>query len=221
MKYYPVFLDVKDRDCLVVGGGEVGTRKALGLSRSGARVRVISKTFSQKLEAGKKSAGICLECKSYDPSDLDTVFLVFAATDNGSLNRRIQADAKARNLLCNIADDPDRSDFILPSVVDRGDLLCAVSTSGASPALAKHIRKDLEQRFGPEYEDFLVLMGNIRKKLLEAGHDPAAHKKIFTALVEKNLPALIAARDEARIDKVLVELLGPGVDYKRLGPQEK
>ena len=220
MKYYPIFLDVKDCDCLVVGGGEVGTRKALGLSRSGARVRVVSKTFSQKLEAGK-GANICLECKPYDPSDLYIVFLVFAATDNGHLNRRIQADAKALNILCNIADDPGRSDFILPSVVERGDLLCAVSTSGASPALAKRIRKDLEQMFGPEYEDFLVLIGNIRKKLLETGHDPSEHKKIFTALVEKNLPALIAARDEARIDKVLVELLGPGVDYKRLGSQEK
>ncbi len=220
MKYYPIFLDVRDRDCLVVGGGEVGTRKAIGLCRAGARVRVISKVFSQKLETGEK-AGIRLECKSYETSDLDNAFLVFAATDNKVLNSRIKEEAKLRDILCNIADAPDRSDFILPSVVERGDLVCAVSTSGASPALARKIRKDLGQMFGPEYGPFLVLMGNIRKKLLEEGHDPSSHKKIFNALVEKNLPGLIAEKDETRIDSVLLELLGPGIDYQSLVPQEQ
>jgi precorrin-2 dehydrogenase/sirohydrochlorin ferrochelatase len=218
MKYYPIFLDVRDRDCLVVGGGAVGTRKAMGLYRSGARVRVISKKFSKKLEA---ISGICLACKSYEPSDLATAFLVFAATDNKGLNEQIQADATVREILCNSADAPDRSDFILPSVVERGDLVCAVSTSGASPALAKKIRKDLEQMFGAEYGDFLVLMANIRKKLLEEGHDPSAHKRIFKALVEREIPALIAANDRTRIDSVLLELLGPGYGYHRLVSQEQ
>lgn len=218
MKYYPVFLDVKDRDCLVVGGGAVGTRKAAGLYRSGARVRVISKAFSQRLET---TSGICRECKSYEPSDLETAFLVFAATDSKELNEQIREDAAKKNILCNIADAPDRSDFILPSVVERGDLVCAVSTSGASPALAKKIRKELEQMLGPEYKDFLLLMKNIRKKLLKEGHDPSAHKKIFTALVEKKIPALIAANDRTRIDSVLLELLGPGYGYHRLVPQEQ
>ncbi|MCP4723057.1 MAG: bifunctional precorrin-2 dehydrogenase/sirohydrochlorin ferrochelatase, partial [Desulfobacteraceae bacterium] len=157
----------------------------------------------------------------YETSDLENAFLVFVATDNKGLNEQIQEDAKARSILCNMADAPDRSDFILPSVVERGDLVCAVSTSGASPALAKKIRKDLGQMFGPEYGLFLVLMGNIRKKLLEEGHDPSSHKKIFNALVEKNLPALIAANDETRIDSVLLELLGPGIDYQSLVPQEQ
>jgi precorrin-2 dehydrogenase len=218
MKYYPIFLEVQDRDCLVVGGGAVGTRKAMGLFRSGARVRVISREFSQKLES---ISGISRVCKPYEPSDLDRAFLVFAATDNRALNQQIRQDAKARAVLCNVADAPDRSDFILPSVVDRGDLVCAVSTAGASPALAKKIRKDLEQMLGPEYTDFLVLMKNIRKKLLEAGHDPDGHKKIFKALVEKTIPALIAADDRTRINQVLAELLGPGYEYERLVPQEQ
>ncbi len=220
MKYYPIFLDLKDRDCLVVGGGGVATRKTMGLCRAGARVRVVSKAFSQKLEA-QKNDHICLECKPYETSDLGGVFMVFAATSSRELNLRIQEEARDRGILCNIADAPDMSDFILPSVVERGDLVCAVSTSGASPALAKKIRKDLEQMFGPEYTGFLLLMGNIRKKLLEEGHDPVSHKKIFTALVEKNLPAMIAANDETRINLVLVELLGPGVDYQSLVPQEQ
>ncbi|MCP4721034.1 MAG: NAD(P)-dependent oxidoreductase, partial [Desulfobacteraceae bacterium] len=109
MKYYPIFLDVRDRDCLVVGGGDVGTRKAIGLCRAGARVRVISKVFSQKLETGEK-ADIRLECKYYETSDLENAFLVFVATDNKGLNEQIQEDAKARSILCNMADAPDRSD---------------------------------------------------------------------------------------------------------------
>jgi precorrin-2 dehydrogenase/sirohydrochlorin ferrochelatase len=218
MKYYPIFLDVQDRDCLVVGGGTVGTRKAMGLYRSGARVRVISQQFSPELET---ISGISRVCKPYEPSDLARAFLVFAATDNRALNQQIRQDATASSVLCNVADAPDRSDFILPSVVDRGDLVCAVSTAGASPALAKKIRKDLEQMLGPEYTDFLVLMKNIRKKLLEAGHDPDGHKKIFKALVEKTIPALIAADDRTRINQVLVELLGPGYEYERLVPQEQ
>lgn len=211
MKYYPIFMDVTARDCLVVGGGEVGYRKAVGLFRSNARVRVVSKAFFPKFAT---NSGISLTCKSYEASDMGNAFLVFAATNNRALNEQIQADAKGRGILCNVVDAP--SDFILPSVVERGDLVCAVSTSGSSPALAKKIRRDLEQMFGPEYGDFLVLMGNIRKKLLEGGHDPKAHKKIFTALVEKKIPDLIAAGDELNIDAVLFELLGPGVDYKSL-----
>ena len=218
MKYYPIFLDVQDRDCLVVGGGAVGTRKAMGLYRSGARVRVISREFSPKLEA---ISGISRVCKPYEPSDLDPAFLVFAATDNRGLNQQIREDAKAGGILCNVADAPDRSDFILPSVVERGDLVCAVSTGGASPALAKKIRQDLEQMFGAEYGDFLVLMAHIRKKLLEEGHDPTAHKKIFKALVERDIPALIAVNDRTRIDSVLVELLGAGYEYEHLVPQEQ
>ena len=213
MKYYPIFLDVTARDCLVVGGGDVGYRKAIGLSRSNARVRVISEAFSLKFETND---GLSLTCKSYEPSDIGNAFLVFAATNNRGLNEQIQADAKIRDILCNIVDAPDRSDFILPSVVERGDLVCAVSTSGASPALAKKIRRDLEQMFGPEYGDFLVLMGNIRRKLLERGHDPKAHKKIFTTLVEKKIPDLMIAGDELTIDAVLLELLGPGFNYTSL-----
>ncbi|OQY51962.1 MAG: siroheme synthase [Desulfobacteraceae bacterium 4572_89] len=220
MKYYPIFLDVKDRVCLVVGGGEVGARKALGLERAGARVRVVSREFSHGLEAGVNKR-IQLQCRAYEKSDLDNIFLVFAATNNAKLNQMIKKDAEKENILCNIADAPGQSDFILPSIVERGDLVCAVSTSGSSPALAKKIRKDLESMFGPEYSVLLTLMGNIRKKLLEQGHDPSGHKKIFKILIEKNLPALIAAGDETSLDSILIELLGRGYSYNRLVSQEQ
>lgn len=219
MKFYPIFLDVQDRDCLVVGGGDVGTRKALGLAKAGARVRVVSPYFSPGLEKSKQK-NIRLVYKAYEPSDLGRAFLVFAATNNPDLNEQIQVQAKKNRILCNIVDAPDLSDFILPSVVERGDLAIAVSTSGSSPALARKIRRDLGEKFGPEYDIFLELMGNIRKKLLEGGHDPVAHQQIFRTLVEKKLPALIAAKEDVQIDSILLELLGRGYEYRCLVSQE-
>ncbi|WP_022664827.1 precorrin-2 dehydrogenase/sirohydrochlorin ferrochelatase family protein [Desulfospira joergensenii] len=219
MKYYPVYLDLKERECVVVGGGEVGARKALGLEGCGARVRVISCEFSEKFFPGEGSS-LRLEKRPYEKKDLENAFLVFAATDNAGLNRQILEDARQMGILCCLADAPELGDFILPAVMARGDLVCAVSTSGTSPALAKKIKKDLAGMFGPEYAVFLVLMGNIRKRLLAEGHDPDQHKKIFRSLVEKDLPGLIAAKDREGINLILKDLLGREYDYQSLASQE-
>ncbi|MCA1794556.1 MAG: bifunctional precorrin-2 dehydrogenase/sirohydrochlorin ferrochelatase [Desulfotignum sp.] len=217
MKYYPVFLDTRGRNCLVVGGGRVGTRKAKTLVRSGAYVTVVSKKMCEALE---KLPGIVVKRRAFHPGDLEGMFLVFAATNDAGLNQQVLTDARAVRVLCNSADAPGQGDFILPAVMEQGDLICAVSTCGASPVLAKKIRDDLAQAYGPEYAMFLLLMKAIRKKLLAAGHDPQGHKMIFRALMEKNLPALIAAKDFAAIDTALFELLGNGFDSTDLISQK-
>jgi len=215
MKYYPVFLDIKDKDCLVIGGGAVGVRKALTLEKCGARVKVVSDRFSAPLEGLRKSS-VCLEEKKYDKEDLKGMFLVFAATNNADLNQEIKKEASRLHIVCNVADDPDSSDFILPSTVERGDLIVAVSTSGSSPAMAKKIRQELEIYFGPEYEEFLLLMGNIRKQLLLSGHAPDEHKKIFHALIERGGLKLIREKNEIKINKVLSDILGGNYSYQDL-----
>jgi precorrin-2 dehydrogenase / sirohydrochlorin ferrochelatase len=217
MKYYPVFLNARDRNCLVVGGGRVGTRKAKTLVRSGAQVTVVSKVVCEELE---KMPGIVLKRRAFLPVDLEGMFLVFAATNDARQNQQVLTDARAAHVLCNSADAPGQGDFILPAVMDQGDLICAVSTCGASPVLAKKIRDDLAQAYGPEYAMFLLLMKAIRKKLLAAGHDPEGHKLIFRALMEKNLPALIAGKEIAAIDTVLFELLGNGFVFTDLTLQK-
>lgn len=214
MKYYPVFLDIKDKNCLVVGGGAVGARKALTLEKCGARVKVISDRFSAEFKSLDKTF-TCLE-KKYEKDDLKGMFLVFAATNNADLNQEIKRDASKLNIICNVADAPDESDFILPSIVERGDLVVAVSTSGSSPAMAKKIRQELEVYFGPEYEKFLLLMGNIRKKLLSSGHAPDEHKKIFHALIERGGLELIREDNEIKINKVLSDILGGNDSYQDL-----
>ena len=184
MRYYPIFLNIKDRDSLVVGGGSVGTRKVFTLIECGARVTVVSREASKPLMDLFDAGRIVLNLRSYEKSDLEGMFLVIGATDDENLNRKIHMDAAERNMLCNIADRPEICNFILPSVVKRGDLSIAISTSGNSPAFAKHLRKKLEKQFGEEYETFLLLMGAIRRKLLEKPHHPEAHKPLFEQLIE-------------------------------------
>ena len=215
MKYYPIFLDIKDKDCLIVGGGPVGARKAATLQKCGANVKVISDHFSSWFD-GLNTTSICLEKKEYEKKDVKGMFFVFAATNNADLNRQIKNDASWLNILCNVADAPDNSDFLLPSIVDRGDLIVAVSTSGSSPAMAKRIKQELENHFGPEYAQFLTLMGNIRKRLLSSGSTPDDNKAIFHALIEKGVLELIQANDDIKINAVLCDVLGKGYTYEDL-----
>ena len=148
MKYYPVNLNITNRNCLVVGGGPVAFRKVGMLADCGANVTVVSMDFCDEFQKFNNMSSISLVQRKYFPSDLDGKFLVIGATNNEALNRRISADAEKKNMLCNIADVPEICNFILPSVIRQKDLVIAVSTSGKSPAFAKKLRKDLEKSFG-------------------------------------------------------------------------
>ena len=210
MRYYPVNLDIQNRNCLVVGGGSVGTRKVLTLLKCGARVTVVSPEMSERLEKLEPSAALTLKKRAYRSSDLDGIFLVIGATDDEPLNRKISADAENRNTLCNIADRPEVCNFILPSIVQRDDLVITISTSGRSPALAKKLRQTLEGQFGEEYGKLLKLMGAVRKKLLSQAHEPEVHKPLFEQLINSDLLAMIRDGREEEIDILLFEVLGDG-----------
>ena len=215
MKYYPVFMDIKDKNCLVVGGGKVGMRKAATLEKCQANVTVVSRIFSHEHDS-IETTSIVFKKKEYEKKDIKGMFFVFAATADAKLNQEIKNDAAKMNILCNIADSPDKSDFILPSIVDRGDLTIAISTSGSSPAMAKKIREDLEHCFGFEYAHFLTLMANVRNKLLLSEHDPDGHKQIFHTLIEKGVLELIKDKDEKKINLILYDVLGKRYLYQDL-----
>jgi len=216
MRYYPVYLDIKDRDCLVIGGGSVGTRKILTLLSCGANVTVVSTAATEKLHQLSNNGVIKLKERPFQTTDLDDRFLVIGATDNQELNFNIHAEAERRGLLCNIADRPKVCNFILPSIVNRGDLIIAISTSGKSPAFAKKLRKHLEKEFGDEYAELLKLMGAIRKKLLSQDHEPEAHKHLFEQLIERNLVQMLKEGDTESINSLLLEVLGEGYEFESL-----
>ena len=216
MKYYPVHLDIKNRNCLIVGGGAVGTRKVKTLLECGARVTVVSPDPTPQLTRLASEGSITLKKRAYQSDDLTGMFLVIGATDDESLNRQISKDAGRAHTLCNIADRPEVCNFILPSIVCRGDLVITISTSGKSPALAKHLRQKLETQFGREYADFLLLMGAIRKKLLSQAHEPEAHKGLFNKLIDSNILNLIHEGKKDDINALLYNILGEGYRLEEL-----
>ncbi len=219
MKYYPVNLNIKNRPCLVVGGGAVGTRKVNTLLVCGARVTVVSPDPTPQLKKLAAQGAIQLKERPYRSNDVEKKFLVIGATDDERLNRQISNDAERINTLCNIADRPEVCNFILPAIVRRGDLVITISTSGNSPAMAKKLRLDLEKQFGDEYADFLSLMGAIREKLLSQAHEPEAHKDLFNELIDRDLIALIKANNIIKINALLLDVLGEGFKIEDLLPE--
>ncbi len=216
MTYYPVNLDIRNRKCLVVGGGSVGTRKAKGLLQCGAVVTVVGPEISKNLRSLAGPKDLFLVSRPYRTSDLDGMFLVIGATDDEAVNQRIGQDADQRGILCNIADQPERCNFILPAVIRRGDLVIGISTSGLSPATSKHLRKMLEKQIGEEYADFLKLMGAIRHQLLNQSRAPELHKSQFEELIRSDLLELVRDKRTEEIDRLLQRLLGSAYRYADL-----
>lgn len=216
MKYYPINLDVRNRECLVVGGGGIGARKVETLLKCGARVTVVCLAASPKLAELAQRKEIVLFKRQYESGDQDGKFLIIAATDNETLNRRIYEDAEKCQRPCNIVDRPEICSFIVPSIISRGDLTIAISTSGTSPAFAKWLRKDLETMFGKEYETFLELMGAVREKVLSENRDPDARKAVFETLATSGIPEKIRDGDTDGIDRILRDVVGDGYEYREL-----
>jgi len=194
----------------------VGTRKVMTLVECGAVVTVVSSDVAEELLELAEKKMIELKRRPYESSDIDGMFLVIGATDNEELNRQINKDAEHQNKLCNIADRPDACNFVLPSIVNRGNLVIAISTSGKSPAFAKKMRQDLEKEFGEEYDEFLQLMGAIRKKALSEKHEPEAHKHLFEQLINRGLVDMVRNHDEERINSLLLEIFGQGYRFEEL-----
>lgn len=208
MKYYPAYLDLRERPCVVVGGGAVAERKAMALLEAGAVVTVISPTLSSKLHDLSVSGKISHLPKNYEQNDLSCAFLVIAATDSAEVNTRVARDCKKRQVLVNVATPPRESTFIVPSVVDRGDLLISISTSGASPALAKKIRQDIERRYGAEYGVFLDKLSPIRKRLLEEISDENERRRVFQEIVDSDVIDLIGQGKTHEAELRMAELAG-------------
>lgn len=163
VSYYPVFLNLKNKCCVVVGGGKVAERKVLSLLKSGTEVTVISPELTKRLKKEGLSRRIKHIQRRYKKGDLKNAFLVIAATDSNEINKKVSEDAPH---LINVVDLPSLCNFIVPSVVERGPLTIAISTSGVSPSMAKAIRKELEKLYGPEFARHLNSLKRIRTKAM-------------------------------------------------------
>ncbi len=167
--YYPVFLNVRGKKCVVVGGGQVALRKVKVLLEHGASVEVISLELCPELERLAEIRKIEVLVKDYRKGDLQGCFMAIAATDDRKTNIEVSAEARKKRILVNIVDDAENSDFIVPSCMRRGDITIAVSTSGRSPALARKLRMKLERDFGEELAALALLVNEVRTELKQHG----------------------------------------------------
>jgi siroheme synthase-like protein len=167
--YYPIFLNLQSKKCVVVGGGKVALRKVRMLLDCGADVIVVSPKPCPEIVKLSEDGLIRLIRRDYETGDLKDAVIAMACTDMKKVNRRVAGEAKKAGVLVNVADDSEPSDFIIPSFFRRGNLTIAVSTSGVSPALARKIRAKLEKSFGEEYGSLLSIIGEVRSTIREKG----------------------------------------------------
>ena len=167
--YYPVFIDVRGRTCVVVGGGNIGEEKVSKLLDCGAKVLVISPEVTERVRDLADDESVTWVQRGYRPGDLKGAFIAIAATDDGKVNRRIATEAEERNVLLNVVDVTHLCTFIAPSVVRKGDVAIAVSTGGASPALARKFREELTGSPLLELADLAPLLSDARTELKRLG----------------------------------------------------
>ena len=199
MTLFPMFVKLEGRSCLVVGAGSVGEPKIGGLLASEASVRVIAPKASATVAEWAQAGAIIWEAREFQSSDLDGVFLVIVATSFRNVNESIFLEARRRNILCNVVDDPKHCDFYYPAVVRRGDLQLAISTNGQSPALAQRIRRELEVEFGPDYGEWLEELGKIRQQLFASGMNPDDRRRVLHKLASRE------AFEQAQSKRIRIE----------------
>jgi precorrin-2 dehydrogenase/sirohydrochlorin ferrochelatase len=216
MRYFPVFLDLKGKLCVVVGGGQVAERKVLSLLKAGASVRVIGPELTKSLARLWEDGRIDHRSRPFRSGDLRQAFLSIAATDDRATNELVFRQAANQKIPVNVVDDPEHSSFIVPSLVDRGDLLLAISTSGQSPALARALRRKLQKDIGPEYASWVKLLGALRAEILSLGFGQKRNQKIFRKLVQEDFLSLIRKKDHRGLEARLRNIIGPGFSLKEL-----
>ncbi|MBI3966427.1 MAG: bifunctional precorrin-2 dehydrogenase/sirohydrochlorin ferrochelatase [Chloroflexi bacterium] len=195
--YYPIFLRLEDRPCVVVGGGGVAERKIRSLLEAGARVTVVAPAVTPPLRDLARAGDVVWYERGYEPGDLAGAFLAFAASDRRGVNRAVGTEARERNIPFNAADSPAECTFVVPATVREGDLTIAISTSGQSPAVARRLRLELQTRFVAGYAELLRWLGALRAPVKEWCPDPVAREELFRAVAESDVLDWLRQGDRA------------------------
>jgi len=209
LKYYPVFLDIREKKCVVVGGGDVAARKAERLLDCGAKVFVVSPRLAPELAELKEKNIISHIAAQYSGDLIDGAALIIGATDDEKTNARISQDARSKGIPVNIVDDPQKCDFILPALVQRGDLAMAIGTAGKSPALARHLREELEAKYGEEYKILLDILGKLRVKMVK---NEGIGKDWFESLLAEGILDSIKENNKEKVNKTVQKITGEEVE---------
>ncbi|MDI6604344.1 MAG: bifunctional precorrin-2 dehydrogenase/sirohydrochlorin ferrochelatase [Thermoanaerobacteraceae bacterium] len=186
MDYYPVMMNIKDKKCLVVGGGNVALRKISSLLKCGAKVTVISQAFKKDIYMLYNEGKIDVIERCYFDDDVKGYNIVIVATDDRKTNKRVASDCQKYNIPVNVVDDKELSTFIVPSVVAKGDITISISTNGKSPLLTRMIREKLEKQFTEEYELLLKELEKMRNRLKESDLAEEDKIKTYRKIIDKS-----------------------------------
>ena len=212
MEYLPVFLRVKSRPCLIVGGGDIAARKAELLLRAGAELTVVAPEIGADVTALEKRGVISHKRRGFLPGDLDGQTLVIAATDDAALNRQVSDLANDRALPVNVVDQPQLCSFIMPSVVDRSPVIVAVSTGGASPVLARLIRSRLETLIPAAFGQLALLAREFRQQVKKRFQEPAGRRRFWEQVLDGPIAEMIFAGRADAARRALRDELAAGAD---------
>ncbi len=184
-RVFPLFLKLENRPCLVVGAGNIAESKIVGLLEADASLRVVAPEATPQVQSWAQTGKLDWRQRSFQPADLQGMFLVVAATSATPVHEQIFAEAQRLGVLCNVVDVPHLCDFYYPAVVRRGSLQIAISTAGESPALAQRLRKELEVQFGPEYEAWVAALGEVRAEIATKNMSPEDRKELLHNLASQ------------------------------------
>jgi siroheme synthase-like protein len=207
MALFPLFVELEDRPCVVIGGGAVAERKVRALLDAGAIVTIVSPTLSLALAALVEAGRVAHVARSYTAGDLAGASLAFAATDDGRVNAEVAREGRERGVWVNAADDPAHCDAILPAVVRRGGVTVAISTGGASPALARAVRERVERALPSAYGPLVGIAAEARRELRAAGRRASAED--WLAALDAGLVALLGGASSDEAARRLRARLGP------------
>ncbi len=208
--YYPVFVDLRGQKCLVVGGGEVASRKVKQLLKCRAAVSVVSPAVVSYLHEVAEIGWITWLREEYNSRYLDGAVLVIGATSDAGVNSLIARDCRNRNILVNIVDIPELCSFIVPSVVSRGPLSIAISTEGKSPAFARQVREELEEQFTETHGAFLSFLGGLRAYIQEEVSDEQERKALFWELSGSEFYKLYQNLSQEVLEEIVAGMVARG-----------
>jgi len=206
--YYPVYIQLLEQPCTVIGGGKIAEGKVEGLLTAEANVTVISPNLTLRLHELAEEKQITYVARAYQPGDLMGAFMVICATDQAEINHQVWQEASANRQLVNVVDDTPRCNFIAPSILRKGDLTIAISTSGKAPALAVRLRERLQRELGSEYERFLELAGELREPLARNVPDFETRKALWYELVDSEILDALARGDETSAREIISQVVG-------------
>lgn len=206
--YYPVILNLEGRKCVIAGGGQVAARKARSLLEAGAQVVIVSPEIGEETRKLVDAGSVLWIEDTFSPFRLDGAALAIAATGSGKVNESVYECAVANGVPVNVVDRPELCTFIVPSVVRRGDLILAISTSGKSPAVSKRVRMELEKTFGDEWAVFLEIMGDARQRAARLIPEQKAREEAYGKLAESALFDRVKSGDIDGARELVTEILG-------------